>query len=113
MLYAGSSSVAIANPINDVLAAFAVSMVGSGGSAASASVSDAAVPRATRVQARYARLLEQAPHGAGHAIGLTASGRVGVLVLVESDAPGAKASLPETLDGVPVEVVEVGRIVAF
>jgi hypothetical protein len=113
LLYAGSSSVAIANPIDDVLTSLSVAMVGVGGAAASAPASDAAFDRAAKAQAKHARLLEQAPRGVGHAIGLAKSGRIGLFVLVESDAAGAAASLPAEVDGVPVEVVEVGRIVAF
>lgn len=112
LLYAGSSTIAVANPIAEVLSALQVTMVGAAG-AAGAPPADAAVDKAVKTQTRHARELERVPRGVGHAVGLTAAGRLGVLVLVESDAPAAKRSLPDELDGVPVEVLEVGRIVAF
>ncbi|MGQ9661367.1 MAG: hypothetical protein ACUVWX_03405, partial [Kiritimatiellia bacterium] len=113
LLYAGSSKVAVAHPIEEVLDALQVVLVGS--TAASAgSVEDALVTTAKRAQMRYgAALLALVRGGAGHAVGLTSAGRVGLLVLVESNAAAAEQFLPEEFDGVPIEVVEVGRIQAF
>ena len=74
---------------------------------------DAAAAKALKAQQKYARLLEKAPQGVGHGVGLTANGQMGLLVFVESNAAAAEAALPSEVDGVPLSVVVVGRIVAF
>jgi hypothetical protein len=52
------------------------------------------------------------PNSIGHAVGVT-KGKAVIMLLVEQTSPEAQAAAPAALEGVPVEVVEVGRIVAY
>jgi len=113
LLYAGSSQVAIANPIQDVLNAFGVTMVGVSGTAAS--VADplaSAVEQVSKVKERNAGRLAAVPKAVGHAVGLS-KGKPAILLLVEQLSPEALAATPAAIDGVPVEVLEVGQIIAY
>ncbi len=119
LLYAGSRRVAVANPINDVLSVLNVSMVG-GASSASASepssgqgASARAVEQATLAKERGAATLMKVPGAVGHAVGLSANGDAVIKVLVEELTPTAQQGLPKEIDGVPVEIMEVGHIVAY
>ena len=117
LLFAGSSSVAVANSIDEVLQFFGVSMVGD---AAATVVAQDATPfdngrlnQAISAQKRHAPGLESVPGGIGHGIGADAAGRLVIKVFVEKDSPEARQAIPDTLDGFPVEIEEVGRIVAY
>jgi hypothetical protein len=112
LLFAGSSSIAVANPINDVLNFFNVSMVGGAGAAASAEESGPGsakgLAHAMAVQQRHGRELMNVPGAVGHAVGAGASPVVQILV---SEITGrAQAAAPRQLEGVPVVLVEVGEI---
>jgi hypothetical protein len=112
LLFAGSSSIAVANPIDDVLNHFQVSMVGGTASASSAletgPTSARGLARAMAVQQRHARELLNVPGAVGHAVGV---GNGGVIeILVQELTPGAQAAAPRQLEGVPVVLVEVGEI---
>ena len=116
LLYAGSSSIAIANPIGDVLAKFGATMVGS--ASASGAIQQTEDPvqarglaRARDVQARHGRDLLDLPGVVGHAIGF-GNGPV-IKLLVEEITPGAQASAPRDLEGVPVVLEEVGQLRAM
>lgn len=118
LLFAGSNLVAVANPIDEVLAALGgATMVGApavlGLSTAAPDDYQAAVGRAHAAQLRHAKALEQVPESIGHAVGLGPGGDVVIKVLVAADSPRARAKAPRSLDGVPVEVEVVGRIVAY
>jgi hypothetical protein len=119
LLYAGSSLTAIANPIDDVLAALGVTMVGAAGTAAEQLAAEpgpdfkASVKRATQARDRHARALERVPGWVGHGVGLDAAGRPVIKVFVETLTPEARSAVPASVDGIPVEVEETGRIVAF
>jgi hypothetical protein len=110
LLYAGSSSVAIANPIDEVLTHFGVTMVGVSG-AKGAEVPVAAIEEGKKAQARHAAHLERVPGGVGHGIGLGRNGQVAIKVYVEKDTPEVQAAVPDSIDGIPVEIEETGRIV--
>lgn len=116
LLYAGSSSTAIANPIDEVLCYFStvlgksVTMVGGAGTQGT-EVPVAAIEEAKKVQARHAGRLERVPGGVGHGIGLGRSGQVVIKVYVEKDTPEVRAAVPDSVDGMPVEIEETGRIV--
>lgn len=122
LLYAGSSSVAIANPIQDVLNHFGVTMVGaagagsSGGSTEGGGTANAAaaqgLARAMDVQRRHGPEFLSVPGAVGHAIG-AANGRPVVQVLVETVTPEARAAVRSEIDGVPVVLEEVGQVRAF
>jgi hypothetical protein len=121
LLFAGSSTSAIANPIGDVLDALGVSMVGvaAAPAAVAAGEADATAPRnagllrAMEVQNRNADLLAQVPDGNGHGVGVRADGTPVIKVFVETQAEAARAQLPAEIDGVPVEVEVIGHVVAF
>ena len=101
LLYAGSRSSAIANPIGDVLAHFGATMVGVSGSASSSSSTTTAsgpsrgngLANAIAAQERNRGLLESVPNGVGHGIGRDTAGKPIIKVFVESDAPGARRAL--------------------
>lgn len=113
LLYAGSSRVAIANPIQDDLDALGVTIVGVQSNAgASADPLASAVDGASKVIDRHARRLASIPKAVGHAIGI-ANGKPVIMLLVEQATPAAQRAVPATLDGIPVQVWEVGRIVAY
>ena len=113
LLYAGSSSVAVAHPIDDVLNHFVVSMVG-GTASASASVAETGpssakgLARAIAIQERHARELLAVPGAVGHAVGATNSPVI--KILVQELTPRAQAAAPRQLEGVPVVLEEVGEI---
>jgi hypothetical protein len=113
LLYAGSSSIAVANPIDDVLSHFNVTMVGGAG-AASASAAETGptsargLARAIAIQQRHARELMNVPGAVGHAVGVGNSPVVKILV---TEITGrAQAAAPRQLEGVPVVLEEVGVI---
>jgi len=115
LLFAGSKSIAIANPIGDVLAAFNVAFEGAVGVASTEvdqAPSRSEVARAKRAQEHWANVLRKIPRGVGHGIGLE-GGRVVVKVFVEEITDEARRALPDNVDGVPVVLEAVGRIIAF
>lgn len=113
LLYAGSSSTAIANPIDDVLNYFNVSMVGgiasAGGSAQeNGPGSKRGLAAAMAAQQRNSRKLLDVPGAIGHAVG---AGNSPVLkIFVRELTPGAQAAAPRQIDGFPVVLEEVGDI---
>ncbi|MBP8128345.1 MAG: hypothetical protein KA184_02110 [Candidatus Hydrogenedentes bacterium] len=115
LLYAGSSRVAIANPIQDVLATFGVTLVGTGSGAKAAEGNGAAagLAQASRAKAVHAAELMAVPGAVGHAVGLSATGTPVVKVLVERVTRATRAAVPVSVDGVPVQVLEVGHLVAY
>jgi hypothetical protein len=125
LLFAGSNTTTIANPIDAVLSKLTVSMVGTCVAAASASEStatssaasagpaDAAVEAAVRVRDRHEAKLRSARGVIGTGIAQNARGRKVIEVYVVSDTPEVRATIPAALDGVPTRVVETGEIVAY
>jgi len=117
LLFAGSRSLAVANPIDEVLTKLGVSMVG--GAAAAVGEAPArdpvnqAIGRAIAIQKQNARLLAGAPHGVGHAVGLGNGNAPIIKVFVEKDPEAARRALPATLGGLHVVVQETGRFVAL
>jgi len=114
LLYAGSSSVAIANPINHVLAYFGVTMVG-GAASAGASTADESGPgsanglgAAIAAQRRNERALLNVPGAIGHAVG--AGNSPVVKILVREITPAAQRAAPRAVDGIPVVLEEVGDV---
>jgi hypothetical protein len=114
LLYAGSNSIAVANPIDDVLNHFGVTMVG--GAAAAGAITAAETGPASKrglaaaiaVQERHGRELLNVPGAIGHAVG---TGNSPVLkILVREITPGAQASAPRQIEGIPVVLEEVGDV---
>lgn len=113
LLYAGSNKVAIANPIQEVLDTFGVTMVGQAGIPSSGTDTLAAeVANVAKVKEKHGKQLASLPKAVGHAVGMS-GGKPVILVLVEESTTEAQQSAPAVLDGIPVEVMEVGRIVAY
>ena len=114
LLYAGSSSIAIANPIGHVLSKFGVTMVGTSALAVPEVAEAPQAPglqRAMEVLARHGRDLLDVPDAVGHAVGV-GNGPV-IKILVREITPGAQARAPRDLEGVPVVLEEVGDIRAM
>ena len=124
LLYAGSSSIAVANPAQDVLDYFVysagrvsgasgdLSFVGGPPVGSASSTQSASVARAVEVQQANAARLRSVPRGVGHAV--SSQNGVGVIkVLVEEITPETRQAVPTQLDGVPVVLEAVGRIVAY
>src|SRR5439155_1438274 len=140
LLFAGSSTTAIANPIDDVLNAFGVSMVGSGPSAsvmgkilawakkllsvtesqaANAQLppqaSQAAVDAVRRVKERHEGRLLAIPGVIGVGVGVSekAIGQAAIEIYVKETTEGRRQALPQSLDGVETKIVETGEIRAY
>jgi hypothetical protein len=122
LLFAGSSSYTFANPISDVLSSLNVTMVGctnapssGGGKGKPRSATSNGVATATRAKERAEAGLFNIPGvvGAGVGLGDDDGANAVVEIYVEKDTPGIRRSLPANLDGVPVRVIETGRIVAY
>jgi hypothetical protein len=114
LLYAGSSSVAIANPIDEVLDYFGVTMVG-GGLSTGASTADESGPGSARglaaaiaAQRRNERTLMNVPGAIGHAVG--AGNSPVVKILLREITPAAQRAAPRAVDGIPVVLEEVGDV---
>lgn len=134
LLFAGSSTVTAANPIQPVLNAFSVTMVGS----SSASlwnkmvtfarklvrvpesqaqlpehVNPAAVDAVTRVKERHEGRLLSIPGVVGVGVGLSTRVTGPVIEIYVKEATEAlRRALPSSLEGVHVEIVETGEIFA-
>jgi hypothetical protein len=137
LLFAGSSTTAIANPIDDVLDSFGVSMVGSGPSAsvmgkilawakkllsvaesqaANAQLppqaSQAAVDAVRRVKERHEGRLLAIPGVIGVGVGVSekAIGQAAIEIYVKETTEARRQTLPQSLDGVEVKTIETGEI---
>jgi len=53
------------------------------------------------------------PGVVGTGVGLSSHGRVVIKVYVEKDTPRVRASVPSSLEAIPVEIEETGPIVAY
>jgi len=109
LAFASSSQVAAASPINEVLAALNVSMVGCGPSAtAGASVPDdldAAI--AAKRNAEGALLTIKGVTGVG------VGGRSVIHIYVEKGTAELRRLLPQQLDGIAVRIIETGKLRAL
>jgi hypothetical protein len=114
LLFAGSSSIAVANPIDDVLNHFGVSLVGQAGagSTGSSGAPSQGAARAIAAQERNANRLLSVPGAVGHAVGFAGNG-VAIKVYVEEITDLARQGVPAQLEGVPVVLEAVGRVVAI
>src|SRR4029453_18562862 len=140
LLFAGSSTTAIANPIDDVLKSFGVSMVGSGPSAsvigkilawakkllsvtesqaANAQLppqaSQTAVDAVRRVKERHEGRLLAIPGVIWVGVGVSekAIRQAAIEVYVIQETDSLKQALPKSLDGVEVKTIETGEIHAY
>lgn len=122
LLFAGSSSITIANPIRNVLNAFGVSMVGCSSSASQAasplpglSLSSPIIANAIQVKSRHEQTLLSIPGVVGVGVGLSQKARTqGVIqVYVKKATDELTKALSNQIEGIPVEVIETGEILAF
>lgn len=115
LLFAGSQRVAVANPIDEVLAFFAARMV-DGATAGGAEVAvESARASARAAQQRASAELLRVPGAQGHGIGLSSRrpGELAIKLLVERISRSTIEAAPTEIDGVAVELMEVGRITAY
>ncbi len=133
LLFAGSSTDTFANPIQSVLDAFGVTVVGTASTAgrfprwltrlvpgvARAQAAGPAQPvtpasqrAADQAKERHEQALLGVPGVVGVGVGAseTVAGEAVVEVYVERDTPAVRSALPGRVDGVPVKIVETGQI---
>ena len=110
LLFAGSSTSTIANPISPVLTALHVSFVGAAAEAPMEAPEDPEIERVSEVKDRYDDDLLHLPGVVGHGVSLSqdGSGRpVIVLFLKDNNVP--VENLPTTIEGVSVETRITGE----
>ena len=119
LLFAGSETTTVCNPIDDVLDALGISLVGTdsiaeGSSNLSGQMSATEVAVARAVKARHEGAIFSS-HSAvcGVGIGYDAGRRAVIQVYAERDLLGVRRAIPHVLDGVSVEVIETGEIIAY
>ena len=122
LLYAGSSAIGIANPIQDVIAAFApkcgsFAFVGTSctptTTASAVTTTSATLAAATRAKERHVRGLMGSPAVIGVGVGLADDAADEAVVRVYVERGAATPPIPPALDGVRVEVVPTDRFVAM
>ncbi len=119
LLFAGGSTVAVANPIQNVLTALNVSFVGLPTSLSELSkfeqLSAESLTHTIAIQERHGEALMQIKGILGHAVGVSKNNDQlpVVLVLVRKADDAITSKVPQMLDGIPVEFMEVGKIRAY
>ncbi len=123
LLYAGSSSIAIANPIQDVIDAFTpvcgggFTFVGTACAASSsfrlgAELDPAQIDVASVIKGRHVAHLMSDDAVLGVGVGVSEEDPTEAAIVVYLEQGRSHRRLPETLDGVRVQVVLTDRIVA-
>src|SRR5712691_6865426 len=109
LLFAGSPSTTVGNPINSVLTALGIKFVGTA-EAPMETPTDPELERVSQVKDRYNGYLLHLPGVVGHGVSLAqdGSGRP-VIVLFLKDARVSVENLPTTLEGVSVETQVTGE----
>ncbi|OGP88919.1 MAG: hypothetical protein A2157_01375 [Deltaproteobacteria bacterium RBG_16_47_11] len=119
LLFAGSETATVCNPIDDVLDALGISLVGTdsiagGSSGFSAQMSATEVMVARAVKARHEEAIFAGhPAVCGVGIGRGADGRAMIQVYAERDLPSVRRAIPHVLEGISVEFIETGEIIAY
>ena len=117
LLFAGSSSIAVANPISDVLNYHHVTLVGQASGTSLDAPNDAvaqATARAIAAQERNAARLITVPGAVGHAVGVPENANAVVIkVYVPEITARARQALPNELEGVPVVLEAVGQVIGL
>ncbi|MBI4653573.1 MAG: hypothetical protein HY752_01005 [Nitrospirae bacterium] len=135
LLFAGSSTVTVANPISDVLSSLDISMVGaneycllgttSGGITGSSAMTaqsqlppqanHRAIEAVSKVKERHEEAILRIEGVAGMGIGLseTVPGQVIIEVYVKRPVDEMSHVIPEVLEGIPVKIIETGEIIAY
>jgi hypothetical protein len=114
LLFAGSSTMTVANPIKTVYQKLKVKPVGCpGGTVAGEMVQrDERIAQAIQVKARHEEQLLNVPGVVGVGIGLS-KGQVVIKVFLEEMTPELMQRLPDTLDGFSVVPEVTGKIIAY
>jgi hypothetical protein len=131
LLFAGGRSDTFANPIDDVLSALNVSIVGCSAASgmvtlASASVDAGSAPLLPGVAQETVKKAQHARRnaedrlyrmhgvvGTGLSRSETDPSQAVIEVYVEKDTPGLRSYVPQQLDGTPVRIVETGKVVPY
>ena len=126
LLFAGSSTTTVANPISDVTAALGVTFVGPASATSTvtcpaslaatsprAGVSPASLARAAAAKEWHADrlMLDDAVLGVG--VGASSEDPSEAVVIIYLEQGRAHAPLPSDLDGVPIEIVRTDAFRAF
>jgi hypothetical protein len=115
LLFAGSSSSTIGNPIGAALTGLGVSMVSGscGSAAASPETIDLALRHAIDVQERVTERMLAIPGVLGTAIGADESGRFVIRVYLEKDDAAVRSQIPARFEDVPSRPIISGQFVAY
>ena len=127
LLFGGSNSHTLANSINDVLSQMGVSIVGTSGfctpTATGPAVAVQALPQVERpelekskgVKERHKEATLGIPGVVGMGIGFseTIPGKAVIEVYVKEPVQSMRGMIPETLENVPVTIVETGDFIAY
>jgi len=110
LLFAGSSTSTIGNPISSVLTALGVSFVGSTAEASMEAPTEPELERVSQVKDRYDDYLLNLPGVVGHGVSLSqdGSGRP-VIVLFLKDSNVSVENLPTTIEDVSIETQITGE----
>jgi hypothetical protein len=112
LLFAGSSSYTVGNPISRVQSALGVSIVGTGPGDAgdcNAATSTSQVETGRDAKNKHQDELLTNPHAIGAGVGQDGA----VEVYLEDDSDEAKRNVPDQVDGVKVRPVVTGKITAL
>lgn len=124
LLFAGSSSSTIGNPIQDVIKSLSISFVGGttthsitcpsgGGQASTQGLSASEVDRATAAKDRHADRLMADPAVQGVGVGAAADNPEEAVVVIYLETGRAHGPLPDELDGVRTQIIRTDRFRAF
>jgi hypothetical protein len=119
LLFAGSSQVAIANPIEDVLKELEVEFVGAASKEIQAlegtNAIHALIAKAKQTKNDNHDLLMSVEGAVGHAVGVSKlnSQNPTILLLITKIQEKSHIQAPKMLNGIPVELHEVGEIRAY
>jgi len=120
LLFAGSSQATLFNPIQSVLNILKVDFFNSGSKSINGRKTE--IEKVQAVKEAYQDILMSKPNVVGVGIGLRYAGgkrtdQLGLVVMVQRKLPAAQLKpdeiLPSQIDGVPVDVQEVGQFSAF
>jgi hypothetical protein len=124
-LLSGSSTYAIANPIDDILQRFNLEIFGvdyigdsgsggygSGNGGGKSKNGQTGLDRAGSVHKKNVGLLNALDRSNSHGLGVDENGNAYIASLVES-LNSAPRNVPGSIDGIPVRIVQVGRLVAY
>lgn len=127
LLFAGSNSHTLANPISDVLSHLEVGMVGTSefctSSASSPAMATQVLPQVDRMELENAKEVKRRNREAtlsiegvvGMGVGLSDSipDKTVIEVYVKRPAHLLKGMIPEALENIPVKIVETGEFIAY